>query len=97
MSGKGSRIPCSKTYFVTRLSSDLTLDGPSKEFLRFLRLKPRPIRNPTAADDSAIPTAPNINLFSPKDSPKDDIFIQFFYRHGDWVLDPIDPRLPTKH
>ena len=63
MSGNGSRIPCSNTYFVSGLCSELTLKGTSKEFLR---LKPRLITNPTAADDSAIPTAPNNNLFSPR-------------------------------
>ena len=61
MSGKGSRILCSKTYFATGLCSELTLKGTSKVFVR---LKPRLITNPTAADDSAIPTAPNNNLFS---------------------------------
>lgn len=63
MSGKGSRIPYSKTYFATGLCSELTLKGALKEFLRS---KPRLITNPSAADESAIPTAPNNNLFSPK-------------------------------
>lgn len=63
MSGDGSRIPCSKTYFATGLFSELTLKGTLKDFPD---LKPRLITNPTAADDSAIPTAPNNNLFSPR-------------------------------
>ena len=70
VSGEGSQIPYSKTYLVTGLCSELTLNGALNELLHF---QTRIMRNPAAADDSAIPTALKSNLFS----HQNDIFPKF--------------------
>ena len=58
---EGSRSPCFITFLLTGLSSEQTLKGVSNELRR---IKIRLIIHPAAADDSAIPIAPNNNLCS---------------------------------
>ena len=64
LSGGGSRIPYSITYFLTGFSSKWIFDSLKSSSL--LRPRTRATTNPAAADDRAIPTAPNSNLFSLK-------------------------------